>query len=192
MLRLDPSCAVFTSTHLLLVRLCLRARAYSCALPVLDKHICHLPTLTGRAHSNSSQSHPCATHDSSLSFMTDTSGLSSRLSYRDYLQYFLCGGMVYMALKRWHQAFHFLGIVICLPTAGSISKVMVEAYKKFILVGLLEQGKVSDSIDLLIFILIVGQWLIHVAMLAPEYHDPTCGEDVSVTCTPLCLACPGL
>lgn len=147
MLRLDPSCAVFTSTHLLLVRLCLQARAYSCALPVLDKHICHLPTLTSRAHSNSTQPLLCAEHGSSLSFMTDTSGLSSRLSYKDYLQYFLYGGMVYMALRRWRMAFHFLGVVTSMPTAGSISKIMVEAYKKLILVGLLEHGKVSDTMN---------------------------------------------
>lgn len=142
MLRLDPSCAVFTSTHLLFVRLCLRARAYTYALPVLDKNVCHFPTSTSHPAFKSSVL-PCAAHDSSLSFVTETSGISSKLTYKDYLQYFLCGGMVYMALKQWCKAAHFLGIVISMPTVGPISMIMVEAYKKWILVSLLEKGKVS-------------------------------------------------
>ncbi|KAJ5122851.1 hypothetical protein N7526_009788, partial [Penicillium atrosanguineum] len=61
--------------------------------------------------------------------------------YLDYLRYFLYGGMVYMALKEWRKAFHFLSVVISAPTVGSISMVMVEAYKKWVLVGLLANGK---------------------------------------------------
>lgn len=139
MLRLDPSCAVFTSSHILLVRLCLQAKAYSCALPVLNKQICHFPISLGRPSSDPSVL--CADHGSSVSFMTEASGVSSKLSYRDYLQYFLYGGMVYMALKMWRNAFHFLGIVISMPGTSSVSLIMVEAYKKWVLVGLLEKGK---------------------------------------------------
>ncbi|CAI7570777.1 unnamed protein product [Penicillium glandicola] len=142
MLRLDPSCAVFTSSHLLLVRLCLQAKAYSCALPVLNKQICHFPISLGR--SSSEPSMLCADHGSSISFMTEASGVSSKLSYRDYLQYFLYGGMVYMALKEWRNALHFLGIVISTPSTSSVSLIMVEAYKKWVLVGLLEKGKLCS------------------------------------------------
>ncbi|KAG0156536.1 hypothetical protein PDIDSM_3717 [Penicillium digitatum] len=142
MLRLDSSCAVFTSTHLLLVRLCLQAKAYSCALPVLNKQICHFPISLGRPSSDSSVL--CADHVSSISFMTESSGFSSKLSYRDYLQYFLYGGMVYMALKEWHNALHFLGIVISTPSTSSVSLIMVEAYKKWVLVCLLEKGKLCS------------------------------------------------
>ncbi|KAJ5964632.1 uncharacterized protein N7479_004508 [Penicillium vulpinum] len=142
MLRLDPSCAVFTSSHLLLVRLCLQAKAYSCALPVLDKQIFHFPISQGRAFSGPSAL--CADHASSVSFMTEASGVSSKLSYRDYLQYFLYGGMVYMALKEWRNALHFLGIVISAPSTNPVSLIMVEAYKKWVLVGLLEKGKLCS------------------------------------------------
>lgn len=145
MLRLDPSCAVFTSTHLLLVRLCLRTRTYIHALPVLDKYVCYFPASVSRATSRSSVL-LCAAHDSSLSFITETSGLSSKLTYKDYLQYFLCGAMVYMALKKWNKAAHFLGVVVSMPTVGPVSMIMVEAYKKWILVSLLEKGKVSISL----------------------------------------------
>ncbi|KGO65025.1 hypothetical protein PITC_042440 [Penicillium italicum] len=139
MLRLDPSCAVFTSSHLLLVRLCLQAKAYSCALPVLNKQICHFPISLERLSPGTSVL--CADHSSSVSFMTEASGVSCKLSYREYLQYFLYGGMVYMALKEWRNALHFLGIVISTPSTSSVSLIMVEAYKKWVLVGLLEKGK---------------------------------------------------
>ncbi|KAJ5447852.1 hypothetical protein N7445_002673 [Penicillium cf. griseofulvum] len=142
MLRLDPSCGVFTSSHLLLVRLCLQAKAYSCALPVLDKQICHFPISLGR--SSSEPTVLCADHGSSVSFMTEAAGVSSKLSYRDYLQYFLYGSMIYMALKKWRNALHFLGIVISTPCASSVSLIMVEAYKKWVLVGLLEKGKLCS------------------------------------------------
>lgn len=95
--------------------------------------------------------------------MTEASGVSSKLSYRDYLQYFLYGGMVYMALKEWRNALHFLGIVISTPGTSSVSLIMVEAYKKWVLVGLLEKGKVSylfaekkmkelDNMSLIVFL----------------------------------------
>lgn len=140
MLRLDPSCSVFTSTHLMFIRLCLKAKAYSCALPVLNKQIYHLPVLPER-HFPISQV-LCAEHGSGVSFITEKSGFSSVLSYRDYLRYFLYGSMVYMALKEWHNALHLLGIVISVPSVTSVSMIMVEAYKKWVLVGLLEKGKV--------------------------------------------------
>ncbi|KAJ5621185.1 hypothetical protein N7528_005968 [Penicillium herquei] len=140
MLRLDPSCAVFTSTHLLLVQLCLAAKAYTCALPVLEKPIYHIPILPSRSPFRSLQS-LCAEYESSVAFVNDTTGLSSTLNSRDYLQYLLYGGMIYMALKKWDEALNYLGTAISTPTKGPISMIVVEAYKKFILVGLLDKGK---------------------------------------------------
>ncbi|KAF7712873.1 Uncharacterized protein PECH_001847 [Penicillium ucsense] len=149
MLRLDPSCTVFTSTHLVLVRLCLRARAYSCALPVLDKYVCHFPSSQPGA---GAVFVPilCASHDSSLSFITEKSGLSAKLTYKDHLQYYLYGGMIYMALKQWTKAIHFLQIVISMPTTASVSMIMVEAYKKWILANLLEKGKLPSTTNLMV------------------------------------------
>lgn len=142
MLRLDPSCSVFTSTHLLFVRLCLHAKSYGCALPVLDKYICHFPGFTERGLSKSSPV-LCARHETSAAFITARSGLSAPLTWRDQSRYFLYGGMIYMALKEWNKASHFLELVMSMPSLGPISMIMVEAYKKWVLVGLIEAGKVS-------------------------------------------------
>ncbi|KAJ5232781.1 hypothetical protein N7468_005737 [Penicillium chermesinum] len=141
-LRLDPSSAVFTSTHLLFARLCLRAKTYSCALPVLKRPICHIPAALNGSNLRSAPL-LCDDHQSSLAFLGEKSGFSSKLSHKEFLEYFLYGGMIFMAVKDWRNASHFLATVVSMPSVGVISKIMLEAYKKWILVGLLETGKLN-------------------------------------------------
>lgn len=50
--------------------------------------------------------------------------------------------MIYTVLKDWDKAIHWLSIVISSPVTGPVSKIMVEAYKKWLLVNLLGKGKV--------------------------------------------------
>lgn len=146
MLRLDPSGSSFTSNHVLLSRLCLRARAYALALPVIDKDICVFPASADQAYLRRSQPVMCAQHESSATFITNTSGFSSKLTYRDHLQYFLYSSMIYMGLKQWDRALHFLSIVISSPSINSVSAIMVEAYKKWVLVSLLAKGAVRFTL----------------------------------------------
>lgn len=93
------------------------------------------------------QAQPCAHHESSSSYITSSNGLSAKLDYRDYLEYFLYGAMLYMGLQRWERALLFLEIVIMAPTNNTASIIMIEAYKKWVLVGLLLRGEVSDHCD---------------------------------------------
>ena len=51
--------------------------------------------------------------------------------------------MLYMGLKMWERALSFLEAVIMAPTNNTASMIMVEAYKKWVLVGLLCTGRVS-------------------------------------------------
>lgn len=143
MIRLDPSCAVFTSMHLLFVKLCLHAKLYAYALPILDKPICHFPSGTEQTCLEGRQHLLCARHGFSSQFLISTSGFSTKITYREQLEYFLYGSMIYMVLKDWTKALHFLTVVISCPVVNSVSMIMVEAYKKWILINLLESGKVS-------------------------------------------------
>ena len=88
--------------------------------------------------------HLCSRHDSSSTYIIPESGLSAKLEYRDHLLYFLYGAMIFMALKKWKRALLFLEIVVMSPVVGSISKIQVDAYKKWVLVSLLYIGYVSD------------------------------------------------
>lgn len=139
MLRLDPSTSCFTSTHLLFVRLCLHTKSFRAALPILDNDIFQFPTIDIVSRSLPL---PCAHHESSSTFITTASGLSHNLQYQDHLTYFLYGAMLYLGLKQWERALLFLEIVIVSPASNTASMIQVEAYKKWVLVGLLLKGRV--------------------------------------------------
>eukprot|EP00761_Pharyngomonas_kirbyi_P009200 gb/GECH01009215.1/.p1 GENE.gb/GECH01009215.1/~~gb/GECH01009215.1/.p1 ORF type:complete len:430 (+),score=68.39 gb/GECH01009215.1/:1-1290(+) len=61
---------------------------------------------------------------------------------RDLLLYYYYGGMIYTGLKKYNQARQFFETVLNAP-ANTVTAIMVEAYKKYILVSLLSQGKAS-------------------------------------------------
>lgn len=141
MLRLDPSTACFTSTHLIFADLCLRAKAFSAALPILENNIYYFPSISGK------WSHlplPCSQHDISSTYITTATGLSDKLKYQDHLTYFLYGAMIYMGLRNWDRASLFLEIVVTSPTGHTASMIQVEAYKKWVLVSLLLTGRVRN------------------------------------------------
>ena len=145
MLRLDSTTSTFTSNHLMLVRLCLQAKAYHLAIPVLDNNIYHFPAQTfEKDFLGTEQLLVCSRHETSSGYITIGSGISEKLSYRDHLQYHLYGAMVYLAIKNWERALEFLEIVIISPAANVASMIQVEAYKKRVLVGLLQHGKVCE------------------------------------------------
>ncbi|KAL4792924.1 signalosome subunit 3 [Aspergillus venezuelensis] len=129
---------VFTSLHLALVKFALLSSSYALALPIVDQLLYQFPTETNHAHSE----YPlCSEHGSNTVFLADTSGFSTTLNYRDHLQFYLYSAMIYMALRKWDRASHCLSVIISAPTTNSVSKIMVEAYKKWILSNLLGHGK---------------------------------------------------
>ena len=60
-----------------------------------------------------------------------------------FLLYYYYGGMIYAALKNYDRALYFFEVAITTP-ALAVSHIMLEAYKKYILVSLILHGKVSD------------------------------------------------
>eukprot|EP00095_Tigriopus_kingsejongensis_P012377 maker-scaffold190_size271632-snap-gene-1.29 protein:Tk12377 transcript:maker-scaffold190_size271632-snap-gene-1.29-mRNA-1 annotation:"hypothetical protein BRAFLDRAFT_275202" len=70
-------------------------------------------------------------------FTDITFDASSECKY--ILLYYYYGGMILLALKNYSRALHFFEICVTTP-AVSVSHIMLEAYKKLILVALIEQG----------------------------------------------------
>ncbi|XP_072021540.1 COP9 signalosome complex subunit 3-like isoform X2 [Amphiura filiformis] len=60
-----------------------------------------------------------------------------------FLCYYYYGGMIYAALKNWGRAVYFFEVAITTPSMA-VSHIMLEAYKKFILVSLIHHGKVIN------------------------------------------------
>ncbi|GKZ39127.1 hypothetical protein AbraIFM66950_011912 [Aspergillus brasiliensis] len=144
LLRLD-SPGILTSLHVTFLRLSLLSRSYHHALPIMEKWIFQFPTSSVQIYRKHINRPLCSENTSGDTFISDVSGFSAKLTYRDHTRFFLYGAMIYLALKEWEQALHWLGIVICSPVNDSVSKIMVEGYKKWVLASLLAHGKLIAS-----------------------------------------------
>lgn len=59
-----------------------------------------------------------------------------------YLLYYYYGGMIYLAVRNLERSHYFFEVGITTP-AFALSHIMLETYKKYILVSLLLYGKVQ-------------------------------------------------
>jgi len=77
-------------------------------------------------------------------WLTQEAGFTRKLKYQHVLEYFVFGGSIYIGLQQWAKALELLEIAVTYPVRdNSISKIMVEAYKKWTLVNLLLHGKAA-------------------------------------------------
>lgn len=63
---------------------------------------------------------------------------------KHFLLYYYYGGMIYTAMKNYNRALYFFEVVATVPSMV-VSHIMLEAYKKYILVSLILEGKVRFS-----------------------------------------------
>ncbi|RAH40683.1 putative COP9 subunit 3 [Aspergillus brunneoviolaceus CBS 621.78] len=143
-MRIDQNVCEFTSLHPRFLRLCLLSQSYSYALPVLDKHISSSHTSLEQP-ARGDNGYMLASKNDANDFIAEAPDISSRLTHKDIVQFYLYGAMIYMALKEWDKALHWLSVVISFPVVNSVSKVMIEAFKKWVLVGLLRHGKLVTA-----------------------------------------------
>lgn len=60
---------------------------------------------------------------------------------KHFLLYYYYGGMIYTATKNYDRAQYFFRVCITTP-ALAVSHIMLEAFKKYILISLILEGKV--------------------------------------------------
>jgi len=75
--------------------------------------------------------------------VTEISRESGRFDAKDYLSYYYYGGMIFTAIKNYDKALYFFEVVVTTPSVA-VSHIMMEAYKKFILVSLIFHGKIVN------------------------------------------------
>ena len=144
-LRLDPTSSTFTSTHHIYVRLCLRAGAYAEALDIIDRPIYHIPTNLDKATESRSGPYRCSAHDTSATYLTPNNGLTHNITSRVYLEYYMMAALCYIGAGDFKKALTYLEIVLVAPTQQNVaSLVMVEAYKKWLLLNLIVHGSVPE------------------------------------------------
>lgn len=129
---------MLTAKHLVLVRLALSSRMLAPAVAVLDKPILYFP-----GAQKPSKSKPlCSMSNQPSAYISSEAGFTRKLKYQEVLEYFLYRGIVYMGLRDWRKALQSLEDCLTFPTKdGAVSKIMIDAYKKWVLVGLLLEGK---------------------------------------------------
>ncbi|KAI9250010.1 hypothetical protein BY458DRAFT_542522 [Sporodiniella umbellata] len=111
--RYSPSPVAFTSLHGDFVRACIKAKMYTFPLSLLDND------------------------------METFEVNQSMIEIQHVLEYYYYGAIVYIAHKRWNRALDFLSIVISAPSEKAVSAIQINAYKKYILVSLIDEGHVK-------------------------------------------------
>lgn len=101
-----------TPVHADLCQLCLSAKVFSPALRFLDVDIASIATTEDTNH--------------------DT---------KYFLLYYYYGGMIYAAVKNFERSLYFFEVAVSTP-ALAMSHIMLESYKKYILISLILHGKV--------------------------------------------------
>ncbi|KAH8170634.1 COP9 signalosome complex subunit 3 [Sarocladium implicatum] len=137
-LRVDPSGSVFTSLHLLAANLALAAGDPDLPLQVLENDITAYP-----APSSLRAGRPLSDPDLSPTvYISLHTGLTEHVKANDVLDYGAVMGSIYIRRKDWTKARASLEKVITHPTKDKrhVSS-MTRAYKRWILVSLLEGGK---------------------------------------------------
>ena len=151
MIRLDSTTGTFTTTHLSFIQLCVETRSYAAAMPILENYIHTLPVkIPTVVRDGLEYSVLSADVASSGEYIFVNSGHSDKVTLSDVQEYYVLGAMAYLGLRLFKKTQRFLEHVLVVPSASTANGLMLEAYKRFVLVSCLVDGQVSyDSITLL-------------------------------------------
>ncbi|KAI5926982.1 hypothetical protein F4810DRAFT_651657 [Camillea tinctor] len=140
-LKLDPTGRMLTSTHIILARLAYNTDNIEPALKVIDKIIVFYPNMINYKEPQ----YLCDLDLFPPAYITRENGLTAVVKAAAVMEYDLLCGMMYCARREWAKAHAAFERVVTFPTReGGTSKIMAEAYKKWVLVSLLLNGKHTD------------------------------------------------
>ncbi|CAN8106381.1 unnamed protein product [Discula destructiva] len=146
-LRIDPTGSMLTTTHLELAELAFETDTADCAFSVLDKQIVYYPGMDKDSTSrrNLHEKILCDMNLSPPDYITPETGLTDALTIEQVLEYnFLCG-LLYASRSQWKKARAAFERIITHPTRdGGVSKIMTEAYDKWLLLSLLVTGQTPE------------------------------------------------
>ncbi|KAM0415753.1 hypothetical protein ACHAPT_013301 [Fusarium lateritium] len=141
MLRIDPTGTMFTSTHLTLVKCAYHSSWIEPALKVLDRDITFFPGMAGQKDARIL----CDSKLAPTSYMSNETGLTDQIRSVTVLEYYLVSALCYISRRDWAKAQRALEHAITHPSKDKgVSKIMDEAYKKWLLVSLLKEGAAPD------------------------------------------------
>jgi COP9 signalosome complex subunit 3 len=87
----------------------------------------------------------CTSTTPAYSYITIESGLTGKVSATDLLKYLVYSATINIGLGRWKRAVDILEVAVEYPTKeNGLSRIMVEAYKKWFLLRAVIEGKVPN------------------------------------------------
>ncbi|XP_017136372.1 COP9 signalosome complex subunit 3 isoform X2 [Drosophila miranda] len=138
-----------TPIHADLCLLSLKAKNFNLVLTYMDGDITDISTAAAE----------CKTQQQQQSQHTDANN-----DAKYFLLFYYYGGMIYTAVKEYDRALYFFEVCITTP-AMAMSHIMLEAYKKFLMVSLIVEGNIA-------FIpkntQVIGRFM---KPMASHYHD---------------------
>lgn len=75
--------------------------------------------------------------------VTEISKEGGQYDAKHFLLYYYYGGMIFTALKNYERALYFFEVAITTPSMA-VSHIMLESYKKYILIALILNGKIPN------------------------------------------------
>lgn len=140
-LRIDPTGGMLTSTHTQMAKLAYTANTIDAALRIIDMSIVFYPNMANWVEPDPL----CDLTLSPASYIHKETGLTLNLKTAAVLEYDLLCGLMWCSKRNWAKAHAAFERVITFPTRdGGTSKIMVDAYKKWVLVSLLHKGKLDS------------------------------------------------
>ncbi|KAI0885654.1 uncharacterized protein GGS22DRAFT_131988 [Annulohypoxylon maeteangense] len=140
-LRLDPTGSLLTTSHIILTKLAYSTNIIEPSLPVIDKDIVFFPGMANYGEPK----YLCDLTLPPPAYLSRETGLTGTLKPSLVLEYDLLRGMMYCSERNWTKAFDAFEQVVSFPTReGGTSKIMIDAYKKWVLVSLLSKGKLDE------------------------------------------------
>ena len=138
---------MLTSHHLSLVELAYEANVVEPAFQVTDKQIVYFPGMArdqefGIRNTSAIPQKPlCDLSIPPTAYIMTETGLTNALRVDQVLQYDLLCGLMYCSRRQWAKARAAFERVVTHPTRdGGVSKIMTEAYSKWVLTSLLVNG----------------------------------------------------
>ncbi|GJC98383.1 COP9 signalosome complex subunit 3 [Colletotrichum higginsianum] len=136
--RLDPDSAMLTSLHLAVVKLAYETANWDEILPIIEKSWVFLPGMKDQARSK----YLCDLTASPAAYISPSTQLTDYLTREGVMEHEYISAMIFTAKHKWAKAHEAYQRIVTWPSReSSVSKLMTDSHKRWILTGLLALGQ---------------------------------------------------
>ncbi|OLN85971.1 COP9 signalosome complex subunit 3 [Colletotrichum chlorophyti] len=136
--RLDPESAVLTSIHLAVVKLAYETVNTDQVLPIIESPWVFLPGMKDQAR----PAYLCDLKASPATYINPSTQLTEYITREAVMEHDFMVGLIFTSKLRWADAHKAYQRIVAWPSKDTVaSKIMSDAHKRWILTGLLAQGR---------------------------------------------------